>query len=224
MDCLDSDCDSDPACASPEDEDCDNDRDDDGDGHVDCNDPDCDDDPACAEEREVDCSDSVDNDHDGLTDCDDSDCYGTTECPIPGTEACFRFTYNTPSGQTASSIRIDGVPCIPGYGCLGWYQPLQDSYGNRLEEVSSRQLVRTLRFEADTEFEVNVRVVLTGTEHWYCSYNGRGLPPADPAYGTLQIERSLDCSSGWTMVSLYEHDLGTSHPGDCNMRTFEGDL
>ena len=72
-DCLDPDCDFDPACE----EICDDGVDNDGDFAVDCFDESCDGDAACTEV----CDDGVDNDVDFDTDCNDyDDCYGVGNC------------------------------------------------------------------------------------------------------------------------------------------------
>jgi len=169
---------------------------------------------------ELNCSNGLDDDSDGRIDCADPDCYGLSGCPIPGSEACYRFTYHTPSGQLASSIRVDGTYCLPTYGCSSWFMPLHDTAtpANRLEVSSSSVLTGTLRLEAGADFEVNVRSVVMGLEHWYCSYGASRVPPAEH-YGTLTIEESADCSTGWTSMTLYDYDLG-SGSSDCNVRTW----
>ncbi len=74
IDCLDFDCATDPACPET---DCTNGVDDDGDGFTDCQDFDCATDPACSE---TDCANGVDDDGDGFTDCQDLDCTGDPAC------------------------------------------------------------------------------------------------------------------------------------------------
>lgn len=174
----------------------------------------------CGSLTELNCSNGLDDDSDGRIDCADSDCYGLSGCPIPGSEACYRFTYRTPSGQLASSIRVDGTYCLPTYGCSSWFMPLHDTAtpANTLEVSSSSVLTGTLRLEAGADFEVNVRSMVMGLEHWYCSYGASRVPPAEH-YGTLTVEESADCSTGWSTMALYDHDLG-SGTSDCNVRTW----
>lgn len=192
---------------------CDNGRDDDCDGSVD---------EGCTPAIETNCSNGVDDDDDGYTDCDDPDCYGLSGCPSPGVKACYRFTFNVPGGQEASTIRVDGSSCPPGHYCSGWMAPLTDSEGNQAEEFNSSQLRKTLKFIDGTSFELNVEYYLLGEEYWHCSYGGDSSPPTtgDPLFGTLTIERTTaeDCDGGWSVLSTDWVDLG---PGlsDCNIVT-----
>ncbi|MEQ1504560.1 MAG: hypothetical protein ABMB14_20140, partial [Myxococcota bacterium] len=73
VDCADRGCVGDPACAEL----CGNGLDDDLDGDGDCADPDCDLEPACAE----DCANALDDDGDGFVDCADGGCACPTVCP-----------------------------------------------------------------------------------------------------------------------------------------------
>ena len=77
VDCMDQECEWDPACPEV----CDNGIDDNGNWLIDCEDWACDTDPGCSENDEAQCSNGYDDDSDGLTDCEDpSDCKALAVC------------------------------------------------------------------------------------------------------------------------------------------------
>ena len=82
-DCLDADCEADPACENGDQ--CADGEDNDGDGNSDCADGGCDgatgpNGETCEAGVELTCNDNQDNDGDGTADCDDPDCAIATNC------------------------------------------------------------------------------------------------------------------------------------------------
>ena len=127
IDCIDFDCNGDPACPT---EDCSNGTDDDGDGYIDCDDFDCSSDPACSGGSEI-CDDMVDNDSDYELDCADADCAGDPACA--GADMCCFYpgdgtTWTTCQDATA----IDCVCQMDSWCCdgSGWDDLCQGEYVN----------------------------------------------------------------------------------------------
>ena len=127
LDCIDFDCNGDPACPV---EDCSNGTDDDGDGYVDCDDYDCSADPACTGGAEI-CDDLIDNDSDGELDCFDTDCAGDAACSSADM-CCFYNGDGATWNLCQDSTAISCVCAMDSFCCdgSGWDSLCQGEYIN----------------------------------------------------------------------------------------------
>jgi hypothetical protein len=121
VDCMDEECQLDPACP----EICDNGIDDNANGVIDCEDWTCEADPACSENDDAQCSNGYDDDGDTLIDCEDAtDCKALAVCqPGAGPAGSPCLSANACSANNNDPLCLTEADGFPGGYCSEFCGP-----------------------------------------------------------------------------------------------------